>query len=212
MLETMAERWPFSLPLTTAGAIVAITVAGTAWQAWQWQSALSEEQAVTLGSEPDREPENTLPVILGADLFGKASPQAMPAAGAVAMTPSTGFILRASFAGSRAGAVIESADGQTRWFPLNAAVAPGVRLHQVNVDHVVLERGDRLETLAFPSSAELASSAASSPESGTGTEVIASPAAGIPQRATPIPANASPEEKARIVRERLEELRNRSRT
>ena len=212
MLETLAERWPFGLPLTTAGAIVAITVGGIGWQAWQWQSALREGHVVPRDSELDREPENTLPMILSADLFGEASARAMPAAGAVAMTPSAGFTLRASFAGSRAGAVIESADGQARWFAQNASVAPGVRLHQVNVDHVVLERGGRLETLAFPSSAELASSSASIPDSGAGSEVIPSPASVTPGRATPIPANASPEEKARIVRERLEELRNRSRT
>ncbi|MFZ1832148.1 MAG: hypothetical protein WAU27_04975, partial [Pseudomonadales bacterium] len=69
MLEDLAERWPFSLPLTTAGAIVAITLAGVAWQTWQWQSALRQGAVVAHGSELDREPENTLPMILGADLF-----------------------------------------------------------------------------------------------------------------------------------------------
>ena len=212
MLENLAERWPFSLPLTTAGAIVAITVAGLAWQTWQWQSALRQGTVVAHSSEMDREPENTLPLILSAELFGEASGQPPATAGAVSMTPSAGFTLRAAFAGNRASAVIEGADGQARWFPLNAAVAAGVRLHQVHADHVVLERAGRLETLAFPTPAELASSAVPATESDIGGESISSPAAGAPGRATPIPANASPEEKARIVRERLEELRNRSRT
>ncbi|MBK6286246.1 MAG: hypothetical protein IPJ33_11875 [Gammaproteobacteria bacterium] len=212
MLEDLAERWPFSLPLTTAGAIVAITLAGVAWQTWQWQSALRQGAVVAHGSELDREPENTLPMILGADLFGEATRQPPASAGALPMTPSAGFTLRAAIAGSRAGAVIEGADGQARWFPLNAAVAAGVRLHQVHVDHVVLERGGRLETLAFPAPAELASNAVSATESGIGGESMTSPAAGTPAKATPIPANASPEDKARIVHERLEELRNRSRS
>lgn len=210
MPESLAERWPFSLPLTVAAAVLVLGLAGSAWQTWRWQAALQPGTAGARASELDHPPENTLPAILSANLFGAAN-NASTQRAATSMATSVGYTLRAAFAGSSGGAVIEASDGTAQWYPLGATLPGGVTLQEVHRDHVILDRNGALETLAFPSSAELAATAMVSASAGVGSAPLQE-AQTQTSRAEPIPADASPEEKARIVRQRLEELRNRSRT
>ena len=164
-----------------------------------------------------RQPENTLPILLSANLFGTTQIDAAPAttnASAIGAS-NMGFTLRASFAAqgaSSGGAIIESSDGQAHWYALNATIPGGVILQEIHPDHVVLNRSGNLEKLAFPPLTSLLQSAAADTGGAMATPSATSSPEGTPGPAVPIPASASAEEKAQLIRQRLEELRNRSRT
>jgi general secretion pathway protein C len=212
MLESLAERWPVSLPLTTTACIVALTAGAIAWQVWLWQAALRPIPGTTPVERQDRTLDNPVQAILDANLFGEPSSQGKASTPISAVPATAGLTLRAAFAGHGGGAVIEGPDGDAHWYPVNAAIATGVRLLQVHADHVVLDREGRMEMLAFPPPGEFAS-VASGPTAHPLTAAPGSPPRSADREpAVPIPANASSAEKARMVRERLEELRNRSRT
>lgn len=139
--------------------------------------------------------------IVAANLFGEANHTGLASA-----LPSTtlSLTLRGVFTGREPGtgqAIIESADGRSSMFSVNSEVANGVMLDAVYADRVVLSRSGQLETLQFPrpdttpSSQDLA-------KAGVGNE-IASAYAGAAG------AGASSEERKAMIRQRLEELRNR---
>lgn len=139
--------------------------------------------------------------IVAANLFGEANHTGLASA-----LPSTtlSLTLRGVFTGREPGtgqAIIESADGRSSMFSVNSEVANGVMLDAVYADRVVLSRSGQLETLQFPrpdttpSSQDLA-------KAGVGNE-IASAYAGAAY------AGASSEERKAMIRQRLEELRNR---
>lgn len=200
-------------PGTAVAALVAVIgLSGTGWQLLRWSSAMNAEEnstahaPVVTGADVD-----PLPVILSANLFGRpASDASGAAAGVQPDVETTGYILRAAFAGAEGagGAIIESSGGQAQWYNVGQAVEPGLFLREVRPDHVVLDRSGRLETLSFARLADIASTQATAsgglPESAEASIVDAG-------ENQPIPSNMPAEEKAVLIRQRLEELRNRTR-
>lgn len=148
-------------PGTAVAALVAVIgLSGTGWQLLRWYSASHAEAAGTghapVVAGPAIDP---LPVILSGNLFGEPAADAQgAAAGAQTNVETTGYILRAAFAGTdgAGGAIIENSTGQADWYNVGQAVEPGLVLREVRPDHVVLDRSGRLETLAFPRLADIA--------------------------------------------------------
>lgn len=198
-------------PLLTALGLALLTVGGLGWLGFSvWSSLSAPPAAGRHAPVSSTAPVDPLPVILSGNLFGDASAGAV-APGTAPARQATGFTLRAAFApvgGGEGGAIIESDGGEAKWYAIGDEVSGGLRLHEVQPDHVLLDRSGSLERLAFPRLSELAVTAA--PASGTLPGVGA---AGVESgAAVPIPADAPADEKARIIRQRLEELRNRTRT
>ena len=200
-------------PGTAVAALVAVIgLSGAGWQLLRWYSAMNPEETSTehapVVTGADLDP---LPIILSANLFGRpVSEAAGAAAGARPSVELTGYILRAAFAGAEGagGAIIESSGGQAQWYNVGEVVGPGLVLREVRPDHVVLDRSGRLETLSFPRLADIASTQATA--SGGLPEGAVAPMVEAGEN-QPIPSNMPPEEKAVLIRQRLEELRNRTR-
>jgi len=215
MLDALLERWPISLPRTATLCIVLLTLIAIGVQGWRLSRDLTQPMPSLAGLEVSQSDSATsvLPVILSAGLFGSTSGTAA-ATGANTIVPATsGFGLRAAFAptgNTGGGAIIETPDGQARWYPIGGAVPGGATLKEVHRDHVIFDRNGVLEKLEFPSLSELArnSVAAAAQSSSLAGDTDSSEST----RNEPIPVDASAEEKARLIRQRLEELRNRSRT
>ena len=209
MRALLDDRFSLAPGAAVAALVAVIGLSGTGWQLLRWYSALNAEAASTdhapVVADPAVDP---LPVILSANLFGQ--PASGVAAGAQPSVEATGYILRAAFAGAggAGGAIIENSSGQADWYNVGQAVEAGLVLREVRPDHVVLDRSGRLETLSFPRLADIAA-----------TQTTAS--GGIPGNAAapiveasanqPIPSDMPAEEKAALIRQRLEELRNRTR-
>ena len=188
-----------------------LTVAGLGWLGLSWYGSLSAPPAAGRHAPvSNTAPVDPLPVILSGNLFGQAGASAA-AAGAAPARQATGFTLRAAFApvgGGKGGAIIESLGGEAKWYAIGDEVSEGLRLHEVHPDHVLLDRSGSLERLAFPRLSDLA--VTEIPASGSLTD--SGPAGVQSGAAVPIPADAPADEKARLIRQRLEELRNRTRT
>jgi general secretion pathway protein C len=209
MLEDIAERLPISLPLAAACGIAVLSAGALGFQVWRW---LQEPHTLAAAGAPTTvggQVQDPLPIILSNNIFGNAAAAAATTAPATSARSATGYSLRAAFAGDSGsgGAIIEPNGGEARWVGVGQKLPDGVLLKEVHPDHVLLERDGSLERLDFPRLTELAAmvspaaSAAAIQTSGAESS-----------RAEPIPADAPPDEKARLIRQRLEELRNRSRT
>lgn len=211
MRALLPENLTPSPPLLTAAGVALLTIAGLAWLGWSaWGSLTAPPAAGSHAPVSGAVPVDPLPVILSGNLFGEAAASAA-APGATAARQAIGFTLRAAFApvgGGNGGAIIESDGGEAKWYAIGDEVSAGLRLHEVHPDHVLLDRGGSLERLAFPRLSELAATGV--PASGA---LSGAPSTGVESGApVPIPADAPADEKARIIRQRLEELRNRTRT
>jgi type II secretory pathway component PulC len=215
MLDALLERWPMSLPRTATLGIVLLTLLAIGVQGWRLSRDMDRSMPSIAGlevSQPDSAT-SVLPQILSASLFG-STPGTAAATGANSVVAVTsGLGLRAAFApagNAGGGAIIETPDGEARWYPVGGSVPGGAILKEVHRDHVIFDRNGLLEKLEFPSLSELANgSIAATAQSTSLTGAVDSPEA---TRNEPIPADASADEKARLIRQRLEELRNRSRT
>jgi general secretion pathway protein C len=200
-----------SPPLLAAAGVVLLTLAGLAWLAWSaWDALNAPPAAGRHAPVSDTAPVDPLPLILSGNLFGESG-ASVATSGAAPARQATGFTLRAAFApvgGGEGGAIIESTGGEAKWYAIGDEVSGGLRLHEVHPDHVLLDRSGSLERLAFPRLSELAvtGSPATSALPDTAPPGVESGGA------VPIPADAPADEKARIIRQRLEELRNRTRT
>lgn len=211
MRALLPERLNPSPPLLTAAGLALLTLGGLGWIAWSLYGALTAPPAAGRHAPVSTaNPVDPLPVILSGNLFGEAGANAV-APGTAPARQATGFTLRAAFApvgGGKGGAIIESTGGEGKWYAVGDEVPGGLRLHEVHPDHVLLDRNGSLERLAFPRLSELAVTAA--PATGA---LPGAGAAGVESgAAVPIPADAPADEKARLIRQRLEELRNRTRT
>jgi general secretion pathway protein C len=208
MLENIVERLPISLPLAAACGIAVLSIGALGWQVWSWQQSPEQLASGVGATTVSSEAQDPLPIILSHDLFGSA-PAAQSGAPAATARVATGYTLRAAFAGTggSGGAIIEATGGEARWIGVDQKMPDGVRLHQVHADHVLLDRDGTLERLDFPRLTELAAAVSAAASSS-----VISTSGGESSQAEPIPADASADEKARLIRQRLEELRNRSRT
>lgn len=212
--ERLEDRLSLPAPTGVAALVAVLALSATGWQVLRWYDALSREAPgdahLPVIAPPAADP---LPVILSANVFGAP-------ASALAASPSesvareaTGFILRAAFAGENGGggAIIENSAGQADWYTVGQSVAPGLVLKEVHADHVMFDRGGIRERLQFERLSEAA-------VAQTGTETSATPQESVPDfslqpgQPQPIPQDLPPEEKANLIRQRLEELRNRTRT
>jgi general secretion pathway protein C len=207
MIATLTDRWPNGLPRVAAGAILAISIAGVVALVYGWQHGAApagSARAAAHGASP--EATDPLPIILSGNIFGSTAATASGAPVA-ATRQASGYTLRAAFAADAGGggAIIEATGSEAKWYETGDTLADGARLREVHPDHVILERGGVAERLDFPRLADMPATVAAGPAGGS-----------VPTQqrgaAEPIPADASAEEKARIIRQRLEELRNRSRS
>lgn len=211
--ELLDEKLSMTAPTVVAAGLLLLALTATGWQLARWHASTAERTASEVHpavvSAPAADP---LPVILSANVFGAAPTSAPSTAAATAATrEATGFTLRAAFAGENGGggAIIENSTGQADWYAVGQSVVPGLLLKEVHPDHVILDRAGTPERLQFERLADtaLTQSAAALPASESTPTFSVEP--GQPQ---PIPQDMAPEEKANLIRQRLEELRNRTRT
>jgi general secretion pathway protein C len=212
MIDNLLERWPTGLPRTVAALIVALALGALVAQVWQWQqSSAARGTRGAVSSATATDATDPLPIILSGNLFGTAaSTQSAPSPSA-ATRQASGYTLRAAFAADAGGggAIIEANGAEARWYEAGERLADGATLSEVHADHVVLLRDGAKERLDFPKLAQLSlpvSAALPAADAGSGAATLERGSA------EPIPADASAEEKARIIRQRLEELRNRARS
>ena len=206
MFATLLDRWPTGLPRFAGAVIVLFGLGSLAFTVWNWQREVASVGASARNATVSRtEPVDPLPIILSGNLFGATAASASTSPVETARL-ATGYTLRAAFAGDSGGggAIIEATGGEARWYAAGDTLADGAILREVHPDYVILERSGAPERLEFPKLTDLAVSAASA----TGTGATSAAEIGPSE---PIPADASPEQKANIIRQRLEELRNRAR-
>jgi type II secretory pathway component PulC len=214
LLTTLEERWGLTPPRLASLTLILLTAlllvpASRWWNTATRASGATSEDAETRAAMA---PETVLPVLLSADLFGNAVASGVATPGMIA-TSNAGFTLRAALAAegnARAGAIIETSDGAARWYGLNAMVPGGGQLHEIHPQYVVLNRNGALERLDFPALGSTVDVVASEPAAASAIDMAAPES--VAGEGAPIPANLAHEEKARLIRQRLEELRNRSRT
>ena len=211
MLAALRERLSTQLPRTVAGAIVVVSLVLLGFVIWRWQHDLgTPSAALTRSGAGTAEQVDPLPVILSGNVFG-SSTQAGDGTSTGTAREATGYNLRAAFAGTEGsgGAIIEPNGGEARWYASGETLADGATLREVHADHVILERNGAMERLEFQRLADMPTTVAANTAPAAGSSPDTTIESG---RAEPIPADAAPDEKARLIRQRLEELRNRSRT
>ena len=212
--ELLEDKLSIPAPTAVTAVVAVIALSATGWQVLHWYSSVNaspatdSHPAVVSGQTVD-----PLPVILSADVFGAAaSPTATASTGPEVTREATGFVLRAAFAGENGGggAIIENSAGQADWYTVGQNVVPGLVLKEVRADHVIFDRGGSIERLQFERLAEMAAAQAVATQTTTTEDGVATFTVepGEPQ---PIPQDLAPEEKANLIRQRLEELRNRTR-
>lgn len=187
-------------------AIVVVTALLLLWQAWLFWQTWQFEPAIS----GQRQSSNTITYqtapILQAELFG-ADQQTT----ASASLPETRLqlTLRGVFTANSdklASAIIEDANGVTRSFKINSSVFGDSQLKAVYADRVVLSRNGALESLYFPSSL--------APVTTSNNDTAAVPAV---ETTTAAPRQAiagrkiTPEQRQQLIRQRLQELRDRAR-
>jgi len=214
ILALLEDRLSISPPLAAAALVAVLALSATGMQLLRGFGSASESRSAdTHPPVIATPPPDPLPVILSADVFGAASTaSASTAVGVPAPQEATGFILRAAFAAENGtgGAIIENSSGQADWYRIGQSVAPGLILKEVHPDYVLFDRSGSPERLQFerlsdtPPAQSVQASAESSAEG--------SPAFALQtDQPQPIPQDLAPEEKANLIRQRLEELRNRTR-
>jgi general secretion pathway protein C len=128
-------------PLKTAGSLATLAASALlgvvlAYWSWAWLAPQPLAQAVAV-AESSAEPR-------AGGLFGSAKQMAGAASGSVRLT---GIIA----SGDAGGQAVLRIDGRkTVSVPQGEEVEPGLRLKEVHVDRVVLERNGVRETLAWP--------------------------------------------------------------
>ena len=210
----LEDRLSISPPLAVAALVGVLALSATGMQLLRGFGSTSDSGSVdTHPPVITAPPADPLPLILSADVFGAAPTASNSAAvGVPAPQEATGFILRAAFAAENGtgGAIIENSSGQADWYRVGQSVAPGLILKEVHPDHVLFDRSGSPERLQFErlSDTPAAQSVQASAESSAG----GSPVFALePDQPQPIPQDLAPEEKANLIRQRLEELRNRTR-
>ena len=112
---------------------------------------------------------------------------------------------------ANASAIIEGPDQKSRSFRVNGRVYGGATLHAVYADKVVLSHNGQLENLYFPSPAASLTAQTDSLENTAVQRTIVPSSQGgvsVPSHATP---GLSEEERQKMIRARLQELRDRAR-
>jgi len=103
--------------------------------------------------------------------------------------------------------MIEGGDGVTRSYRVNMQVGANTQLHGVFLNHVVLSRSGVLETLTFPSPASTGNSSARSSGNNSVSIDQSQP------RGKPVDtASMSAQQRQQLIKTRLQELRNRSKS
>lgn len=210
--ELLDNRLNLSAPAAVTAAIAVLALSVTGWQGLRWYGTTkgNPDAQIHPGVVSAQTPD-PLPVILSANVFGTPAPAAAnPGAEAAITREVTGFVLRAAFAGENGsgGAIIENAGGSADWYTVGQNIAPGLVLKEVYPDHVIFDRGGSNERLQFERLADTMPASAN-PVAGAASETTAfTVEPGQPQ---PIPQDLSPEAKAELIRQTLEQLRNRKR-
>jgi len=166
------QQWLERASQTLPRALMVVLVIAIAWQLVQltWLLLDRGPQPQPIAMPP---PTSVAPVrkgvdvqaIVNAHLFDVAT-SAPPPDATNAPPTRANLVLTAVFASpdpTKGLAIIGESAQSARVFAVGGAVQPGVRLHQVHPDRVILERGGSLETLALP-------------KRGTGALVINRPA------------------------------------
>ena len=120
---------------------------------------------------------------------------------------------------AQASAMIEGPDGKTHSYKVNSEVYGNAKLHSVHTDRVVLSQGGQLETLFFP--VALANNSSTTASGFDSSQVPDDIKKLVRDNASPSEISAvtrqlktsamTSEQRQQLIRERLQELRNRSR-
>jgi type II secretory pathway component PulC len=208
--QDLTAKWTNSLPqagLLAATAIVMIATVFLLYQAlhsYLYQPAISPSQQQSTATTPTYSISN----ITNSHLFGRADSKSVEQL----TLPKTRkpFQLRGAFTATNpesASAIIESADKEARHYKVGAQVQDGVKLYAVYGDRVVLSNRGQLETLYFPSHEEMTSSRTAAIPATKQEAPAAKTSANID-----ISKSVKTEaERNALIRQRLEELRNRIR-
>lgn len=122
------------------------------------------------------------------------------------------LLLRGAFTATNpemASAIIETADNETRAYKVGSRIEGNIKLQAVYADRVVLSRSGQLETLYFPEPETALVSAVTQPAVIDNTAAVSAP---------PAPAASSgrrqltKEQRDQLIRQRLQELRDRARS
>lgn len=127
------------IALLTAGALALLALVSTYWT-WQWLAPLPEARTPTSVSV------NGNPAS-AKDLFGNPERKRSNASAKVGAISLLGIV--AASAGRRGYAVMRLDPREILAIREGEEIIPGIRLAEVNTDHVVLERGGSRETLAW---------------------------------------------------------------
>ncbi len=167
-------------------------------------------------------------IILERQLFGAGAP-AGPAANQPSQTPVTdlALTLQAIFSapdGANSNAIIAGADGNAKNYRVGAVLADNATVERIDADQVILKRDGKLETLRFPQPGTRRSSTAqkqnnelssqdysqllSSLSSKDRKNAMAKLQGGGDMRS--LLQALPPEQKLKVVRKRLEQLRQQS--
>ena len=199
-----AGRW---LP-PAIGLLVALLLG---WQLWlNWQTWNSTASAPTPTAAPLATSSYTLEPILQARLFGTA-----PTGASNNTPPKTRqqLVLRGVFTASNpalASAIIEGPDGESRSFKMDSRVFSDSVLKEIHRDRIVLSVNGQLESLYFPSSSLSGESSELAAVMNAEAGQIASPVRRV-DTAPIATRQITTEERDQLIRQRLQELRDRAR-
>lgn len=153
------QQWLERASHTLPRALMVVLVVAIAWQLVQltWLVLDRGPQPQPIAPPP---PTSVSPAQQGVDIQAIVNahlfdiPEAAPLPDAANAPPTqANLVLTAVFASpdpTKGLAIIGESAQSARVFAVGGAVQPGVRLHQVHPDRVILDRGGRLEALALP--------------------------------------------------------------
>ena len=153
------QQWLERASHTLPRALMVVLVIAIAWQLVQltWLLLDRGPQPQPIATPP---PTSVSPAQKGVDIQAIVNahlfdvPEAGPAPDAANAPPTqANLVLTAVFASpdpTKGLAIIGESAQSARVFAVGGAVQPGVRLHQVHPDRVILDRGGRLEALSLP--------------------------------------------------------------
>jgi general secretion pathway protein C len=158
--ELSPQQWVERASRTLPRVLAVILIIGIAWEfvqiTWLLLEPKPDTTPITVApsvSALNSKPKSVdVPAIVNAHLFGVA--QAETAQNPENAPPSqANLVLTAVFAAAdpaKGMAIIGESAQNADVYAVGAAVRPGVRLHQVYFDRVILDRNGQLETLALP--------------------------------------------------------------
>ena len=209
----------------TSGVLVVLVIllmVQLAWRSLQLIRYQPAQPASTSSAEPDNASPRDYQAanITSNYLFGRG---AIDNAIAIPET-SLQLLLRGAFTATQpkmASAIIEIPGGQTNSYRIDQTVYGQAKLHEVHSDRIVLSSAGELETLYFPAPSEQLSGSVGSEQSVAGFQVPSgiqqlvrdNMSADEIQRAARQLSNASmsAEERQDMIRQRLQDLRERAR-